>query len=91
MLVLSNRFECATASMTSTTSLGHGPRNSTVRDMSGCLLAAVLVEADQCITPGPLGYDDLAVEELRNRTDGDINGLGNLFLRHARRFDLGND
>jgi hypothetical protein len=34
MLVLSSRFACATASMTSTMSFGHGPRSSVVSAIS---------------------------------------------------------
>ncbi len=41
MLVLSSRFACATASMTSTVSFGHGPRSSTVIATSGRFLLGV--------------------------------------------------
>lgn len=48
MLVLSNRFACATASMMSTTSFGHGPRSSTVNPMSaGRFLAQLFSQLHQ--------------------------------------------
>lgn len=48
MLVLSNRFACATASITSTMSFGHGPRSSTVSAMSaGRFLAQFLTQLHQ--------------------------------------------
>lgn len=67
MLVLSNRLACATASITSTTSFGHGPRSSTVLAMSGNLPTHhTLVKTNKRITKLPIRRLPLAAQKKRD-------------------------
>lgn len=81
MLVLSIRLACATASITSTMSFGHGPRSSVVMAMSAGSLAAQFVsQLQKSDIDGTGAVGDLLVPDPPDRWLRRMNAPRNLAI-----------
>lgn len=88
MLVRSNLFACATASMTSTMSFGQGPRSSVVSAISSAVFS---VKREERVTLRPLRLHHLAAAKLGKRPGRDADALRDCRLSKAGVLDFRDD